>query len=117
MTVYKENNVASMVSMLRIAMMTLILSGSFSFALSLNVRGPAAPEEVYSSLMQMDARAPDLPKVDVPKTGNIEVPKAPETFPVPTASRCVVIICVQYMIVYATLAICRTYHELSGTGK
>merc|ERR1740138_1874728 len=41
----------------------------------------------------------------------------PTLFPVPTTSRCIVIICVQYMIVMTALALCRTYHELSGTGK
>jgi len=39
----------------------------------------------------------------------------PEFFPVPTTSRCVVIICVQYMLVLKALAIVRTYHEFSGS--
>jgi len=38
-----------------------------------------------------------------------------KVFDVPTASRCVVIIICQYMIIYAALAICRTYQEFSKT--
>jgi len=38
-----------------------------------------------------------------------------EVFPVPTTSRCIVIMVCQYMIVYLALALCRTYHEFSGT--
>merc|ERR1719326_1184070 len=41
----------------------------------------------------------------------------PDVFPVPTASRCIVIICCQYMIIYTALAICRTYQEFTGSGK
>jgi len=40
-----------------------------------------------------------------------------EVFPVPTTSRCIVIMVCQYMIVYLALALCRTYHEFSGTPK
>jgi len=43
--------------------------------------------------------------------------KAPEIFPVPTASRCCVIISCVYMLIYAALAGVRTYAEFSGTGK
>jgi len=38
-------------------------------------------------------------------------------FPVPTTCRCIVIMCVQYMLIYTALAVCRTYHEFSGTAK
>jgi len=38
-----------------------------------------------------------------------------KVFDVPTASRCVVIIICQYMVVYVALAICRTYQEFSKT--
>merc|ERR1719160_2293320 len=38
-------------------------------------------------------------------------------FDVPTASRCVVIIICQYMVVYTALAVCRTYHEFTGKAK
>mmetsp|Transcript_58263 Transcript_58263/g.103541 ORF Transcript_58263/g.103541 Transcript_58263/m.103541 type:complete len:567 (-) Transcript_58263:34-1734(-) len=38
-----------------------------------------------------------------------------EVFPVPTTSRCTVIIIIGYMMVLAALAITRIYHELSGT--
>merc|ERR1719316_162011 len=58
----------------------------------------------------------DLPEVEAPK---VEVPKveAPEVFPVPTTSRCIVIMVCQYMIIYTALAVCRTYQEFTGTGK
>jgi hypothetical protein len=46
-----------------------------------------------------------------------DVPKAPEVFPVPTTSRCIVIMVCQYMVIYTALAIIRSYHELSGTPK
>merc|ERR1719298_311648 len=67
------------------------------------------------------------PKVEVPKEVEGAVPKEVkgavpavpkvEVFPVPTTSRCIVIMCVQYMIIYTALAVCRTYQEFSGTGK
>jgi len=41
----------------------------------------------------------------------------PEIFPVPAASRCIVIMCCQYMIVYTALAVCRTYSEFTSTPK
>jgi len=34
--------------------------------------------------------------------------------PVPTTTRCIVILCVQYMLVVTALAACRTYKEFSG---
>jgi len=37
--------------------------------------------------------------------------------PVPTTSRCIVIICIQYMVIYTALAVCRTVQEFRGTGK
>jgi len=40
-----------------------------------------------------------------------------DLFPVPTTSRCIVIMCIQYMIIYTALAVCRTYQELTGTAK
>jgi len=40
-----------------------------------------------------------------------------EVFPVPTTSRCIVIMVCQYMIIYMALALCRTYHEFSETAK
>jgi hypothetical protein len=36
-------------------------------------------------------------------------------FPVPTAVRCIVMLTLQYMIIYTCLAVCRTYHEFGGT--
>jgi len=52
---------------------------------------------------------------DVPAT--MPEPEIPEVFPVPTTSRCIVIMCCQYMIIYFALAVCRTYHEVRGTAK
>merc|ERR1719313_135271 len=46
-----------------------------------------------------------------------KAPAAPEIFPVPTTTQCIVIICVQYMIVFTLLAIVRTYHEFSNTAS
>merc|ERR550537_1050936 len=43
------------------------------------------------------AAAPSIPKVEV--------------FPVPTSSRCVVIMVCQYMIIYTALAVWRTYNQ------
>jgi hypothetical protein len=53
------------------------------------------------------------------KVEEAQVPKVetPEIFPVPTTSRCIVIMVCQYMVIYTALAVVRTYHELSGTGK
>merc|ERR1719491_1832813 len=50
---------------------------------------------------------------------HVEAPKleTPEFFPVPTTSRCIVIMVCQYMVIYTALALCRTYHELSGKAK
>jgi len=38
-------------------------------------------------------------------------------FPVPTATRCIVIMVCQYMAIYLALAVCRTYQEITATGK
>jgi hypothetical protein len=37
------------------------------------------------------------------------------TPPVPTTAKCIVVMCITYMIIYIVLAACRTYHEFSGT--
>jgi len=39
------------------------------------------------------------------------------TLPVPTASRCIVMMCCQFIVAYTALALCRTYHELTSTAK
>eukprot|EP00929_Paragymnodinium_shiwhaense_P067332 TRINITY_DN338_c0_g3_i1.p1 TRINITY_DN338_c0_g3~~TRINITY_DN338_c0_g3_i1.p1 ORF type:complete len:658 (-),score=196.48 TRINITY_DN338_c0_g3_i1:197-2170(-) len=49
---------------------------------------------------EKDEEALAVPKVDV--------------FPVPTASRCVVIICVSYMIIFTAVGILRTYMEFAN---
>ena len=79
--------------MLRTAAIALLLSGALA-------------------LEQTKLQVFDVPSIPVP-----EVPEMPEVFPVPTTSRCIVIMCVQYMLVYTALAVCRTYQEFSGTGK
>jgi len=43
------------------------------------------------------------------------MPPPPYKIPVPTVTKCIVIMCVQYMIAYTALALCRTYHDFSGT--
>lgn len=40
-----------------------------------------------------------------------------KVFAVPTTSRCIVIMVCQYMIIYAALAICRSYHDLTETPR
>jgi len=65
-----------------------------------------------------EAEVPEVPEAKVPEVDDLkapEVPEAPEVFPVPTTSRCIVIICAQYMIIFTALAVCRTYQEFSGT--
>merc|ERR1719316_1566088 len=62
-------------------------------------------------LTQVDLPEVEAPKVDTPKL------ETPEVFPVPTTSRCIVIMTCQYMVIYFLLAIARTYHEFTGTAK
>jgi len=57
------------------------------------------------------------PKIAAELAGPEMEMKTPEIFPVPTTSRCIVIMVCQYMIVYTALAICRVWHELRGTPK
>jgi hypothetical protein len=47
------------------------------------------------------------------------IPPLPETSEsvVPTASRCVVILCCQFVVFHIALALCRTFHELTNTAK
>eukprot|EP00747_Dinoflagellata_sp_TGD_P181648 gnl/TRDRNA2_/TRDRNA2_35551_c0_seq1.p1 gnl/TRDRNA2_/TRDRNA2_35551_c0~~gnl/TRDRNA2_/TRDRNA2_35551_c0_seq1.p1 ORF type:complete len:574 (+),score=92.56 gnl/TRDRNA2_/TRDRNA2_35551_c0_seq1:53-1774(+) len=40
-----------------------------------------------------------------------------DPYPVPTAIRCIMNVCIQYMIVMLCLALVRTYHEVRGTPK
>jgi len=83
---------------MRLAAIVLILSGALAL------------EQVK---LQADP-APKLPDIKAP-----EVLKAPrvKVFPVPTTSRCIIIICIQYMVVYTALALCRTYLEITGAKK
>jgi len=65
-----------------------------------------------SALEQVTLQVSDVPSVPLP-----EMAEAPEVFPVPTTARCIVIMCIQYIIIYTALAVCRTYQEFSGTAK
>lgn len=62
------------------------------------------------AFQENDGAVPDL-KPDVPKV------ETPTVLPVPTTSRCIVIMVCQYMIIYTALAVCRTYHEFSETSR
>jgi len=44
-------------------------------------------------------------------------PNPLDKYPVPTAIRCIINVCIQYMIIMVALAICRSYHELRGSPK
>jgi len=70
--------------------------------------GAAGAAQLFAQIQHVQASAEDLKP---------DVPALPEIFPVPTTSRCIVIMCCQYMLIYAALAVCRTYHELTGTAK
>jgi len=84
--------------MLRITTAAVLLSVAFAIQAD---SGSYANANLHVK-QEMD----DIPKVE-----------APEVFPVPTTSRCIVIMVCQYMIIYTALAVCRTYQEFSGTGK
>jgi len=82
--------------MLRTAILALVLASASAASLR------AAHHEVLH-----DKAIPGLPAL----------PEAPKVFPVPTTSRCIVIMICQYMLVFTALAVCRSYHEFSGTPK
>jgi len=84
--------------MMRITTTALLLSVAFALKVDSDNHANA---KIHATL-----ETADLPKVE-----------APEVFPVPTTSRCIVIMVCQYMIIYTALAVCRTYQEFSGTGK
>merc|ERR1719161_1448698 len=91
--------------MLRIAVALLVLSGACALNADVRLAGREGTElEAFES-------GRDVPKVEVPKV------EGPKVFPVPTTSRCIVIMVCQYMIIYTALAVCRTYHEFSETAK
>merc|ERR1719453_1229896 len=87
-----------MMTMMRSVMCALLLSGAIAL-------------KANTFLMQEKQMAAVLAIPDVP------VPQAPAVFPVPTTSRCIVIMICQYMIVFTAIAVVRSYHELSGTPK
>jgi len=77
--------------------------------------GSAGAAQLFAHVQHVQALRADLKQVpDVPMP---ETPAVPEVFPVPTTSRCIVIMCCQYMLIYTALAVCRTYQEFTGTGK
>jgi len=63
--------------------------------------------KLLQDVLEGDSGLPDTPAL----------PAAPNVFPVPTTSRCIVIMICQYMIILTALAVCRSYHEFSGTPK
>eukprot|EP00929_Paragymnodinium_shiwhaense_P021553 TRINITY_DN14020_c0_g2_i1.p1 TRINITY_DN14020_c0_g2~~TRINITY_DN14020_c0_g2_i1.p1 ORF type:complete len:831 (+),score=229.43 TRINITY_DN14020_c0_g2_i1:76-2568(+) len=71
---------------------------------------PPAPKKKKAAKKEeaaaMDIETPEAPKVEVP---------GGEFFPVPTTTKCIIIICVQYMIIFTALALVRTYHEFTRT--
>jgi len=70
----------------------------------------AAALSLHHETGHAKTHASDFPEVP-------SVPAAPKVFPVPTTSRCIVIMICQYMIVFTALAVTRSYHELGGTAK
>eukprot|EP00929_Paragymnodinium_shiwhaense_P119081 TRINITY_DN90968_c0_g1_i1.p1 TRINITY_DN90968_c0_g1~~TRINITY_DN90968_c0_g1_i1.p1 ORF type:complete len:723 (+),score=173.83 TRINITY_DN90968_c0_g1_i1:91-2259(+) len=91
---------------------------------------PAAEEKPVADAKSPPPPPPALkeaPKAAVPAVEKTaEVVEAPldvvtgekeiEIFPVPTTSRCIVIIVCQYMIIFTALAIVRSYAEFTGSG-
>jgi len=81
---------------------------------------------VASALLQTVAlkiESGDLPTHPTPSSTHQQGTKVPgvaeisEIFSVTTTSRCIVIICCQFMVVYAALAACRMHHEFTATAK
>jgi len=88
-------------------MLPLLAASLFFVGMSVFIADGAYTHSKAAHLLVREAHVSDaLPKVETP-----------EVFPVPTASKCIVIMCCQYMIIYTALAICRTYQEFAGTGK
>jgi len=63
----------------------------------------------------LDAAGGEVAKLDMVELEGYA--EAPKVFPIPTTSRCIIIMVCQYMIIYTALAMCRTYHEFSETAK
>jgi len=94
--------------MFRTTLTTLLVLGAVAFNTDVahTRRSLIIARQAVTSL---DAFGEELSTTDT----NIAV----EIFPVPTTSRCIVIMVCQYMIIYLALAVCRTYHDFSGTGR
>jgi len=84
--------------MLRIAIALSLLTQSFAHSASSN--------QVF---LQSDDQAD--------KVGLHHGADLPKLYPVPAASRCIINIMIQYMLVYTALAVCRSYHEFTATAK
>lgn len=90
---------------LRLAALFLLLVGSCGLAL----------HDVNRHSISKSALVPKAPAEPPPK--EVEQETSSEMFPVPTTSRCIVIMCIQYMVIYTALAVCRTAREFSGAGR
>eukprot|EP00929_Paragymnodinium_shiwhaense_P021552 TRINITY_DN14020_c0_g1_i2.p1 TRINITY_DN14020_c0_g1~~TRINITY_DN14020_c0_g1_i2.p1 ORF type:complete len:838 (+),score=190.53 TRINITY_DN14020_c0_g1_i2:100-2613(+) len=87
----------------------------------------SAPLQVVMTPLQRNTSAapvtaPPAPAPKEPAAQKIKMPDVPAdptsgVFAVPTASRCVVIICCQYMLLFSALAFTRTYHEVTATAS
>lgn len=93
-----------MSAMLRITVLGMLLVGSS--CLLTREKNSRHLNEV--SLIPKEDAAPDPQKQEA---------QSSQPPPVPTTTRCVIIMCVQYMVIYMALAVCRTYHEFTSTGK
>merc|ERR1719424_916751 len=85
---------------MRIATITMLLS--VAFALNAEHNAFTKPYAQRHAMLQREG----MPTLD-----------GPEVLPVPTTARCIVIMVCQYMLIYTALAVCRSYHEFSGTAK
>jgi len=70
-----------------------------------------APTGQTSSSLQDSQKSTEKTQLE------LGVKAIPKVFPVPTSSRCIVIMICQYMIIFTALALCRSYHELTGVAK
>jgi|Transcript_79297 hypothetical protein len=58
-----------------------------------------------------------LADLGLPQVKVDSVAPPPEVFVVPTTAKCIVVIMVQYMMIHAALAVCRTVQEFAEIGK
>jgi hypothetical protein len=96
--------------MLRITAIALLLSG----AAALNADVGNSKSSSSLNIVQKEVAKVDLSD-SITDSGKAQ--EAIKVFPVPTTSRCIVIMVCQYMIIFTALAVVRTYHEFSETAK